>query len=300
MTIDPSEFLSDQSRRTVLKKGALASSALALGLGSTTSVGAQGQGDEENKALMFNDAFRPGAEFRVVSPVLEWTPDVEGVQEGDVFSDYNTRMIRYTNTEAEARFFPTNQAEVQEGEVYRLHRNFSLFEDDAADEGVVSATFEPVADDDLLVADEDDDQFGADDYDLLEGGGKVLLRASNFFGGALLRIESGVVEWTPREAVEDSDIFSEYNTRFAQFLNTNQDFEIYPAQEAEIEEGGIYVLRDEFDITPPEGDLVTAELNRVDEDDADDGIEDLLDELDAFDGETAEGNVTDTANETTG
>lgn len=97
-----------------------------------------------------------------------------------------------------------------------------------------------------------------------------------------------------RETVEDSDVFSESNARFAECLNTGDECQIYPAQEAEIEEEAVYVLRDEFDVTPPEGDLVTAELDRVDEEDLNDVLEV------APVGETNGGNVTGGGNETNG
>lgn len=280
------------SRRSFLQKGALASAAAAVGLGGIGLSGAQdgddgnetetpdetatpeGETAEGGKALMFNDEFRPGAQFRVKSPVVEQNPDVMGVEEGNIFSEYNTRIIEYLNTDEDIYFFPAQDAEVEQGVVYELHDNFTLFDDDAADSGVIDVRFEPVAEDDILFPDRDNQLDPLDDFGIVEGGGKALVQASDFYAGALVEITSDVVEWVPRPDVQGSDIFSTYNTRHARYLNTNDEFRIYPAEAAEVEQGGLYVVRDEFDITDPEGQLVTADLDRVNEDDLDD---DLLD-----------------------
>lgn len=269
----------DTSRRSMLKKSALATvgtgilgssmgSAAAQETGTTTGNG--GNQADGGKALMFNDEFRPGAQFRVRSPVLEQDPDVEGVQQGDIWSEYNTRRIEYLNTNEEVYFFPAHDAELQQGAVYELHTNFSLFADDTADEGVISVSFEPVPENEVLVP-EDDNQLDPDeDFGIVDGGGKALVRFTNFHPGSLVRITSGVTKWTPREDVQGSDIFSEYNTRHAEYLNANDEFLIYTAQAGEFEQGGVYVMRDEFDVTDPEGGLVTADVDRVNEGDLDD------------------------------
>lgn len=272
------------SRRSFLQKGALASGVAALGLGGAGL--SSGQTDEDGtatsdgdvaeggKALMFNDEFRPGAQFRVKSPVVEQNPEVRGVEQGAIFSEYNTRIIEYLNTDEDVYFFPAEDAEVEQGVIYELRDNFTLFDDDAADSGVIDVRFDPVAEEDYLIPDNDNQLDPQDDYGIIDGGGKALVQSSNFFAGALVEITSGVVEWTPRPDVQGSDIFSEYNTRHARYLNTNDGFAIYPAEAADVEQGGVYVVRNEFDVTDPEGQLVTADLDRVDETDLSD---DLLD-----------------------
>lgn len=274
MTTNPSDLLSDQSRRSVLKSGALASGAIALGLGSVQGAGAQSEGEGGNDALMFSDEFRAGAEFRIESEALDWTPNVEGAQASAVFGDYGTRIIQYTNTREEAYFFPAEGATIEQDGVYRFRQRFSAFGDDAGGEGLVAVTFEPVAEEDRVFADEADDQLDEDDFDGLDGGGEVLVRANNFFGGALLRVESEAVDWTPETDGQESDVFSEYNTRFAEYLNTGDDVQIYPAQDAQIEEGDVYVLRSGgFETVGPRGDLVVAELNEVDKESLGDVLE---------------------------
>lgn len=278
------------SRRSFLQKGAVGSGVAALGLGGMGLSG--GQEDDETdtpsgesetdtpsggsaaggKALMFNDEFRPGAQFRVKSPVIEQNPDVRGVDQGDIFSEYNTRIIEYLNTDEDVYFFPAQDAEVEQGVVYQLRDNFTLFEDEAADSGIVDVRFNPVDEEDILFPGDDNRLNPQEDFDIIEGGGKALVQAGDYFAGALVQITSGVVNWTPGPAVQGSDIFSTYNTRHARYLNTNDEFLIYPAEAAEIERGGVYVVRNEFDMTDPEGQLVTADLDRVNESDLDDDL----------------------------
>lgn len=280
---DDNSPTSSESRRSFVQKSSLLSGALALGLTGTASAqedqtetdtqSDDGEIADERKALMFNDEFRPGAQFRVQSPVLEQDPEVEGVSEGSIWSDYNTRIVEYLNTNEEVYFFPADAATVEQGTVYELRRNFSLFADDANDEGIMSVAFEPVNEGDVLFPGEDGQLEPGDDFELLDGGGKALVRGPNFYPGALLQITSDVVEWTPRADVQGTDPFSEYNTRHAEYLNTGDEIPIYTAQAGEFEQGAVYVVRDEFDITAPEGLLVTADLDRVNEDELD---EDLL------------------------
>ncbi|MFC6824975.1 twin-arginine translocation signal domain-containing protein [Halopelagius fulvigenes] len=274
-----------ESRRDFMKKSALTSGALAVGLtgsataqetgttnGTGTTTGTSGDVGDGGKALMFNDEFRPGAQFRVVSPVLEQNPDVEGVEQGDIWSEYNTRRIQYLNTNEEVYFFPAHDAEIQEGTVYELQTNFSLFADETNDEGVISVSFEPVSEDDVLISEDDGQLDPNEDFEIVDGGGKALVRAGNFYPGSLVQITSDVLEWTPRQQVQGSDIFSAYNTRHAEYLNTNDEFPIYTAHDGEFEPDAVYVMRNEFDVTDPEGALLTVDLDRVNQDDLDDGF----------------------------
>lgn len=264
------------SRRSFLRKGALTSGALALGLGGA---GGEAAGDEGSgaatqggKALMFNDQFRPGAQFRVKSPVLDRNPDVRGVQQGDLWSQYNTRLVEYLNTNEEVYLFPARAAGIRRGEVYELQTNFTLFGDTFADEGLVTVSFQPVPQGDALIGDPDGQLEPGDDFGILQGGGKALVDMRNFSPGALLRITSPVVQWVPGPDVQGSDVFSGYNTRHAEYLNTNEEFPIYTAHSGDFQQGGVYVLRNEFDITDPEGQLVTADLDKVNEGDLPDNL----------------------------
>ncbi|WP_135365282.1 hypothetical protein [Halosimplex halophilum] len=276
-----------ETRRSILKKGALATGAAAgvagcaglgdegpaaetdtdgdgtdvFGDGTDTDDETETDGDDAvegggngGKALMFADAFRGGAQFRVTSPVIEQQPEVEGVEDGAVWSDYNTRVVEYVNTEEDVLFFPAHDAEITEGRVYELHDNFTWLSDDAGDQGVVDVRFTEL---------DQERVFDPDDVNVFdEGGGKALVRWSNYRPGAILEITSEVVEWTPRDDVAGSDIFSDYNTRFARWINGGT-FQIYPAGDASVEEGQAYRMTSEFDVTDPEGNLVTTDLERV-------------------------------------
>jgi len=264
MTEENQHSLSGESRRSFMKKSAVASGGLALGVGGTGTVAAQdGDAAEGGKALMFNDAFRPGAQFRVVSPVIEQQPDVSGVNQGDIWSNYNTRAIQFLNTNEQVLLFPAHDAEVKQGQVYELQKNFSLFADDTNDQGIISVSFEPVGEDEVF-----DDEFDVLD----DGGGKALVKRDVFRPNALFRVTSGVVKWTPNDNVQGTDLFSDYNTRFAEYLNAGNQFMFYPAQAAELKQGAIYVMSDEFDVTDPEGNLMTVDFDRVDEATLNDGL----------------------------
>jgi len=251
---------STDSRRTFLKKSAVTSGVLMVGLSSTGTAAAQndsnGQEPVQNggggEGLMYTNEFNGEALFRVISPVLNENPEVD--TDDDIFDEeYNSRRIRYLNTDEEMYLFPTEDAEIQEGNIYQLSDSFSLFEDNGE---LMEVEFDS--------ATEDDPIFDGD-YELLDGGGQALVATDTFDAGALLRITGGVVDWTPQQNVQGSDIFADYNTRHAQYLNTNDQFTIYPAEDAQIEEGAIYQISDEFEITDAEGNLMTVSLERVDE-----------------------------------
>lgn len=288
--------LHGESRRSFIKKSAFSVGAT-VGLAGCSQLNGEGDGDptgtdtdtdtddgdveSAGKALMFNTEFRGGAQFRVVSPVIEQHPDVDGVQEGDFWSDYNTRIIEYLNVDQEVTFFPAHDANIEEGKVYELHDNFSLFSDDTNDEGVVSVKFTEV---------NEEQAFDADDWNVVEeGGGKALVRWNDYRPGAVFTIVSDIVDWTPRDDVEGTDVFSGYNTRFAEWLNSQDDFQIYVAQDASVESGVNYRMTDEFDVTDPEGNLVTVDLDQVER--ADGGQTDTTGNQ--TDGTQSNGNQTD-------
>lgn len=115
---NPLDSVAD-SRRSFMKKGAAATagtSLLAAGMGNAAAQ--NGDDDwfddafaESDKALMFTDQVRPGAFFVITSPVLQWNPNVEAVED-NIWSEYNTRQIRYINTRERATFFQAHAAEV--------------------------------------------------------------------------------------------------------------------------------------------------------------------------------------------
>lgn len=119
--------------------------ALALGV-SGSAVAQDGDGVDFNaqfKALMFTGQFHPSARIEIVSSVVEWNPAVTGFT---AWSDFNTRFATYQNTNERVPFFPAADAEVQQGQLYQLEPNASLFPDD--DQNLVDVTFSPVRSDD--------------------------------------------------------------------------------------------------------------------------------------------------------
>jgi hypothetical protein len=164
--VDVSNFVSDESRRSVLKKGALATAGAGIVGASADSVAAQeGEGTESPEgsqtALMNVGQARPGRHFVVTSPVIDWLPDVEEIQDA-VWGDYNTRVIRYLNSDEQFLFWVAQDAELPEydeqagyvvdaegdtaedgtpqPEVYEFHREFSPFGDSA----YVTLNFAPI------------------------------------------------------------------------------------------------------------------------------------------------------------
>lgn len=158
------------SRRTFLKRGAAVSGGLALGLPDAAGAaqddadddGESGGGDARN-GVMFVDQFKPGANFVIVSPAVDWTPDVPEIRTLDPFN-YNSRVIRYLNVnEFRILFVSQNAAlptydtnvgyvvdddeayapgETPQPEVYRLHEESNVVGDT---EGLVRlVTFSPL------------------------------------------------------------------------------------------------------------------------------------------------------------
>jgi len=82
------------TRRTFIKKGAVTSGALMLGLSGSGTVAAQNGGGQ---GLMYTNEFNGDALFRVISPVLEQNPEVD--TDENIFNEYTTRRISYLNTD---------------------------------------------------------------------------------------------------------------------------------------------------------------------------------------------------------
>ena len=125
---------SEESRRSFMRKGALASGAAALGLSSSGSAAAQEEGTETaqdsgtataqaddgavraeqgRQALIFANEFNPNARFAFISDALDWSPNFGDVR-GGLFTDYDTYMIRWSNTGEIAPFFVASDANVGE------------------------------------------------------------------------------------------------------------------------------------------------------------------------------------------
>jgi hypothetical protein len=120
--VDSDNVLGDQSRRSVLQKGALAAGGLALGGAATGTGSAQQGGDpfeinDSETARMFLTTVQPGATFTVVSGAIDYTP---GPTDGAFFRDYQTYIGKYQNRGVRFQFYPTQDADIQEGQVYRI------------------------------------------------------------------------------------------------------------------------------------------------------------------------------------
>lgn len=267
----------DESRRSFIRRGALASGGLAVGLGSVGQVTAQGgagttetsagEGGDARSALMYNHAYHPGAQFRVVSPPIPERPDLEDRPEGMSLEGYTTRLVEYVNTSEEVQLLVPPDVDVERGSVYELSRLFSAFQATPA-QGLVSIEFEPVSEGDALFDDDGNPGWEpGQDFDVVEGGGQALITGYRFYPGALFRITSGVVEWVPREKIQRSGASGNYNTRLAEYLGTNMSFVLYPAQEAQVEPGAVYVMHQESEPADAGGRLRLVSFSRVDESD---------------------------------
>ena len=108
-TLEP--ITEGETRRSFMKKGAVATvgaSALGSGVGAAQDDGGLTEGW---KALISADNFHPGGRFTFVSGVVDWSPTYGDVQDS-WFSDYNTRMIRWLNTNQTVPLFVAQSANV--------------------------------------------------------------------------------------------------------------------------------------------------------------------------------------------
>jgi hypothetical protein len=156
--------LVDDSRRSFLKKGALATGALALGT-SGTALAQNGDDDdildEDWKALTFISNFHPNAKFTFVSGVVEWTPNYGDVRDS-FFSDFNTYQIRWLNSDTVVPLFVAEDANVgeydpdlgfipdadddpQQPQVYQMNKEWTPFGDN---ERLITVTASPVDEED--------------------------------------------------------------------------------------------------------------------------------------------------------
>lgn len=255
----------DATRRSVLKYSATTAAAGLVGTGGFGS--AASLGDTGGKAVMRVDEFYPGGTFRVTAGPQENVP--EAVAESGVFSEFNAYTVEYLNTNEQATLYVAASAEIDRGVVYSLEQEFDVTPPEG---NLVTVRFDPATEEEFGLADDDDNEFVEGDDDLFgdvetaDGGGKALVFADQFYPGAFVRVVSGSVQEVPDfEAVRGSGVFSEFDTRFGRYLNTGEQVHVFVAQSAEVEKGEVYQVEDEFDVTAPEGNLVTVSLVGVDE-----------------------------------
>lgn len=119
------------SRRSFMKKGALASGALALGTAGAGSAAAQ----QQQNALVFSYEFFPGATFRVAAPLQTSTtidildgPGDQGVPEISQPDEYNGHVISYQiGGSAIYTFAFTRDQALQQDTRYRFGDNSQVF-----------------------------------------------------------------------------------------------------------------------------------------------------------------------------
>ncbi|WP_226041347.1 twin-arginine translocation signal domain-containing protein [Natrinema sp. DC36] len=255
-----------QSRRRFVKAGAATS--VALGLGATANVTAQetsaesGDGGSDGQfraAIATGETYFSGAVFRVVSPPLQDAPVVD---DPEALRNHDARVIEYFNTNEEGYLFVPQDAAIEEGEVYVFDdRLSSPTEDELSVVDLVRVQYRPLTDEDLPFEYDEDE-----DFEILEdGGGEAAIRPDDFYSSALFEITSGAQGWLPQD-VEQSGLFTDYNTVHARYLGTNQRFLLFAQEGAQTDTGQLYVMRDESEIFDPAGNLVAAEFSPVDED----------------------------------
>lgn len=262
-----------ESRRQFVKTGTVA--AAALGFGATANAAARvtqnetengneseddgAIGDEEQfrDAIATRDVYYSGSVFRVVSPPLE---DAPGTENPDLLQDYDVRVIEHFNTSEEGYLFVPPENRIEEGQQYVFDDQlYNTDENELNVADLVRVGYRPLTDADLPF---DLDEAGG--FETLEGGGEAAVRPENFFAGALFEITSGPQGWIPDD-VAQSGLFTDYNTVHAEYLGTSHRFLLFVQEGATTETDQWYVMRDEFELLDPAGNLVAAEFNPVDE-----------------------------------
>ncbi|WP_238717421.1 hypothetical protein [Natronorubrum halophilum] len=223
----------------------------------TESDGDGGDGQFQ-EAITTGETYFSGAVFRVVSPALQDAPVVDNP---DVLQNHSVRVIEHFNTNEEGYLFVPPDAQIEEGEQYVFDdRLSSPTEDELAISDLVRVQYRPLTEEDLPF-----DLETVEDFEILDdSGGEAAVRPDNFFSGAPFEITSGPQGWVPQD-IEQSGLFTDYNTVHAEYFGTNNRFLFFPQEEAEMEQGELYVMRDESEIFDPVGNLVAAEFAVVDE-----------------------------------
>lgn len=180
-------IVDESSRRNFMKKGALATAGVGLATSGTATAQEEDDDDvfvnnEQAQCVMFQNDFRPGSEFVITSPVIDWSPRVPA-DLGTPFEGYNTRIISYRGTGDNVLFFQAQDAQVpnyneEAGYVvdddqtfgeneFTQPEVFSLWNDASFFEGtnrLVTATFSPTEEDFENDIWNDEDFDGDDDW----------------------------------------------------------------------------------------------------------------------------------------
>lgn len=254
------------SRRSILKTGALASAASVLGVSGSAVAQESDPGDEEGTdtdgdgntidGYMFSDEYRPGAVVRISSSSLEQIPRVDNSAE--IMEDREARVVEFFNTFEESYLFLPTGAQVEIGDLYVLGEGGEWVNEGPTGDDLVTVSVEPLQQEDFVFD-------GRDESELFEeGGGEAAVRPYNFYAGSMFRITSEPLGWLPDD-VEESGLFTDYNARHAEYLGVSDEFLFFPQEDAEVETDAVYVMEDEFELFRPEGNLVAADFNQIDE-----------------------------------
>lgn len=178
-------------RRSFLRTVSAATAGAALvGTGASTAIAQDGDDgddgllDEGWKGLIFADNFHPGARFVFVSGVVEWTPSYGDVRDS-WFADYNTRMIRWLNTDEVVPLYLAEEADVgdydsdlgfvtdadddpEQPQVFEMSQEWSPFSDNPR---LVTLNVNPVDEDDEDAILDTDDWWQAGEDDGAAGNG---------------------------------------------------------------------------------------------------------------------------------
>ncbi|WP_255681622.1 hypothetical protein [Natrinema sp. SYSU A 869] len=225
---------------------------------TSTESDAGGGNGQFREAIATRETYFSGAIFRVVSPALEDAPVVDNP---DVLQNHSVRIVEHFNTNEEGYLFAPQDAQIEEGEQYVFDDRLSpSTEDELAVNDLVRVQYRPLTGEDLPFKLE-----AKEDFEILnEGGGEAAVRPDNFFSSSPFKITSGPQGWVPQD-IEQSGLFTGYNTVHAEYFGTNNRFLFFPQEGAETEQGELYVMRDESEIFDPAGNLVATEFDVVDE-----------------------------------
>jgi len=118
--------------------------------------------DSGGEAYMFQNQFFPEGRFHVVSTELQGMSTPAGAGEGQFLASFDNRLIQYVGARnVFAFFFPYEDAEIEQGVLYRLGGDWADIDDNNDDGGgdtpssnLVNVTFSAVGN-----VDDDDDWF---------------------------------------------------------------------------------------------------------------------------------------------
>ena len=255
------------SRRSVLKASGAATVASLLGVAGSAAA-QEGDGDGGNgggtnqdttRGWMFNDEVRPGAVFRVKSLPLDERPSIADDAAQSLPQNPTTHIIEYFNTAEEATLILPSGTGVEQGELYQFDQSMQ-FVDGGAAEGLVQVQFQPLGEQGFPFDLADNNQ-----VEVLDEGGEGAVRPRNFSGGSIFRVTSGPQGWVPND-VAQSGAFTSYNTRYAEYLGTDDEFLFFPQEDAEVQTDALYTVESEWELLDPAGNLVAVQFNRVRED----------------------------------